>query len=173
MLNIEIKARCEDPEKIKKALDGAEFVGTDHQIDTYFNVPNGRLKLRQGKIESALIAYQRDNQPKPKASQYSIYQLIPWKAAELKAVLTQSLGVKVVVDKRREIYRQNNIKFHIDEVKGLGSFVEIEAIETENVRGQERLLRQCQLYMDIFGINKEDLLAFSYSDMLLEQQTEK
>ncbi|NDC79066.1 MAG: adenylate cyclase, partial [Chitinophagia bacterium] len=57
VLNVEIKARCGDPSGIRKFLlnQGADFIGTDHQRDTYFHVPTGRLKLRRGNIENALI----------------------------------------------------------------------------------------------------------------------
>ena len=60
-LNIEIKARCTDSRFIRDYLlsRGADFKGTDHQTDTYFNVPHGRLKLREGNIENNLIFYIR------------------------------------------------------------------------------------------------------------------
>lgn len=59
--NIEIKAKSTQQDKIRKILKdlGADFKGTDHQIDTYFNVVSGRLKLREGNIENALIHYER------------------------------------------------------------------------------------------------------------------
>ena len=65
--NVEIKARCEDPRQIRDYLlsHHAIFKGIDHQRDTYFNVSHGRLKLRQGKIENALIHYQRTDQKGP------------------------------------------------------------------------------------------------------------
>ena len=97
----------------------------DEQTDTYFNVPNGRLKLREGNIENNLIFYERTNQAGPRIL---IFNLVKVEDAEgLKEALTKSNGIKVVVKKRREIYYINNVKFHIDEVPGLGSFVEIEA----------------------------------------------
>ena len=83
----------------------------------------------------------------------------------LKEVLTHALGVKVVVDKQREIYFIGNIKFHIDQVQGLGSFVEIEAIGTDENRGE--LLRQCREYLELFGISEQDLVERSYSDLIL------
>ena len=48
IINSEIKARCADQEAVRQYLHehGADFKGTDHQIDTYFHVPEGRLKLR-------------------------------------------------------------------------------------------------------------------------------
>ena len=57
--NIEIKAHCKDPEKIKNILTerDADFKGLDYQTDTYYKVPKGRLKLRRGNIENSLIFY--------------------------------------------------------------------------------------------------------------------
>ena len=62
-LNIEIKAHCQYPEKIQKILEvkNGRFIGTDHQTDTYFKVENGRLKLKEGNIENALIHYERQD----------------------------------------------------------------------------------------------------------------
>ena len=68
IINSEIKARCADQEAVRHYLHehGADFKGTDHQIDTYFDVPEGRLKLRQGPIENNLIFYQRADTDGPK-----------------------------------------------------------------------------------------------------------
>ena len=118
---IEIKARCDQPEKIKTILTSKDalFKGVDHQIDTYFQVPNGRLKLREGNIENHLIQYHRPNQAGPKKSSVTLYKTTP--NASLKTVLTNALGIKVVVDKKRAIYYIENIKFHVDVVEQLGS----------------------------------------------------
>ena len=167
-LNIEIKARCYKPDAIRKYLlnNNAEFKGTDHQRDTYFNVPNGRLKLRQGIIENSLIHYERENQPGPKSSQVSLYKVTDGDI--LRNTLERALGIKVVVEKQREIYFIDNVKFHIDEVPGLGSFAEIEAIDTNGSIGKEKLQEQCEFYLKVFDIKEEDLLTDSYSDMLLK-----
>jgi hypothetical protein len=60
-INIEIKARCNNPDKIRTILKSkaAKFKGIDHQIDTYFKVNSGRLKLREGNIENFLIFFQK------------------------------------------------------------------------------------------------------------------
>lgn len=168
-LNIEIKARCQHQKTIRQLLQerDADFRGTDHQIDTYFIVPNGRLKLREGNIENNLIHYQRPDQTGPKASEVHLYQ--PSESESLKALLQAALGIKVVVDKQREIYFIDNVKFHLDTVKSLGTFVEIEAIDEDGSIGAERLYEQCQFYLRLFAIQEEDLLQNSYSDMLLEQ----
>lgn len=170
-INVEIKARCTDPSYIRIYLksNGAELKGFDKQTDTYFNVPNGRLKLREGNIENNLIFYERTNQTGPKNSYFQLVKIED--AAGLKEALAKSNGVKVVVKKEREIYYIENVKFHIDEVPGLGSFVEIEAGNILADLSQEQLKEQCDFYINEFGINNEDLIDISYSDMLLEKAT--
>lgn len=168
ILNVEIKARCNQAEKIKSILENrnAEYKGIDHQIDTYFKASEGRLKLREGDIENTLIHYVRPNQAGPKQSKISLYH--PEPESTLKTVLSKAIGVLTVVDKQRAIYFIDNVKFHVDEVKELGAFVEIEAIDKNGNIGQERLLEQCNFYLDLFEINQEDLIDRSYSDMIME-----
>ncbi len=165
----EIKAICHSPEKAESYLksSGAEFVGLDHQVDTYFNVPIGRLKLRQGNVECNLIQYNRTEVKNIKDSQVSLFKPLS-DADGLKVVLERSLGIKTVVDKRRKIFFINNVKFHIDEVKGLGHFLEIEAIGEKNVSDEDELTRQCKFYMDELGVSEKDLIDKSYSDLILE-----
>lgn len=166
-LNVEIKAICNDPLFIRKylAANKADFKGTDDQTDTYFHVPNGRLKLREGNIENNLIFYERTNQAGPKQSHFNLVKVEDAKG--LKEVLIKSIGIKVVVQKKREIFYIDNVKFHIDEVPGLGSFVEIEAGNIFVDLSQQQLKQQCDFYLKEFGIKPEDLIDVSYSDMLL------
>ena len=166
-LNVEIKARSADPEDIRRFLtaNNAEFKGLDEQSDTYFNVANGRLKLREGKIENNLIYYERNNQQGPKKSHFKLVRVED--ATGLKEALTESLGVKVVVKKKREIYYIGNVKVHIDEVPGLGSFVEIEAGNILADLSDDELQQQCDFYMQQFKIRPEDLIEVSYSDLLM------
>ncbi len=168
-LNVEIKARCNNQDHIRNYLKSheANFKGTDHQIDTYFSVAHGRLKLREGEIENHLIHYDRPNQEGPKQSQVILYKSEP--NSSLKDVLTKALGILVVVDKQREIYFIENVKFHIDTVKSLGTFMEIEAIDTDGKFGNEKLYEQCQHYLKEIGIDDKDLVSVSYSDLLMDQ----
>jgi predicted adenylyl cyclase CyaB len=168
-LNVEIKARCANAENVRKYLvdNKADFKGTDQQTDTYFNVRNGRLKLREGNIENNLIYYERNNQAGPKSSNF-ILTKIP-DAGQLKESLSKANGVKAVIKKKREIYYIDNVKFHIDEVEDLGSFVEVEAGNILADLNREQLQQQCEFYMQQFGIAEKDLIEVSYSDMLLER----
>ena len=170
-LNVEIKARCTNPAFIRDYLlsNNAEFRGTDEQTDTYFQVPHGRLKLREGNIENNLIYYERSNQAGPKDSHFQLVKIND--AVGLKEALTKANGIKVVVKKKREIYYIGNVKFHIDEVPGLGSFVEIEAGNILADLSKEQLKEQCDYYLAAFNIKPEDLIEVSYSDMLIENLT--
>lgn len=170
-LNIEIKARYGNSSKVRQILKSmkANFKGIDHQIDTYFKLPNGRLKLREGNIENYLIHYDREDKPGPRQSNVTLFQTPA--DSSLKEILSKSLGKLVVVDKQREIYFIGNVKFHIDKVEGFGSFIEIEAIDKDGSIGKEKLLEQCKQYMKLFGIKVADLIPCSYSDLLLNKRT--
>lgn len=165
-VNIEIKARTERLEDIRRYLEqqGARFVGTDKQTDTYFQVPQGRLKLREGTIERNLIWYQRPDQQGPKRSDFL---LLPVPDAEaLKTLLSTALGVRTTVKKIRDIYYIDNVKFHLDQVEGLGTFVEIEAGNLLRDLPVGQLQVQCDFYREQLGIRDQDLLDQSYSDLL-------
>lgn len=170
---IEIKARCSKPDYIRNLLlkKNADFKGIDRQIDTYFKVPNGRLKLREGNIENHLIHYHRPNEAGPKKSEVTLFKSTP--GSTLKSLLTHALGILVIVDKKREIYFIDNVKFHIDQVDQLGSFMEIEAIDEDGSITQETLQEQCEFYMNLMGISSTELVTNSYSDLLLTLNSER
>ncbi len=84
----------------------------------------------------------------------------------LKEVLQNALSELVTVDKKREIYFIGNVKFHLDKVKELGEFIEIEAIGNSEEE-RESLLEQCNYYLKLFNVKDKDLVSVSYSDMLL------
>ena len=168
--NIEIKARCADPSFVRNYLQNknAIFKGQDEQTDTYFNVSNGRLKLRQGVIENSLIFYKRENIAGPKLSEVILYK-VNENSELLKKALSHANGVKITVTKKREIYFIENVKFHIDEVEGLGNFVEIEAIDADGTLGIDLIRKQCNHYLKELQINDSDLLTESYSDLLMKK----
>jgi adenylate cyclase, class 2 len=171
--NFEIKSRHFNAEVMHKQLMSldAEYVGEDHQVDTYFIVKKGRLKLREGNIENTLIYYNRENTAKSRMSEIMLEKLQA--NNNLKQLLTQSNGILKVVDKKRRIYFIDNVKFHIDRVKGLGNFVEIEAIDTADAITDEQLKRQCQTYIDKFELKQKDFQSLSYSDLVGESFGER
>ena len=167
-VNIEFKAATNQLDNLEKKLLtlNPRFIGEDNQIDTYFNVVTGRLKLREGNIENSLIYYERENTTGAKQSDILLYQHQPDKT--LKDILIKSNGIKAVVSKRRRIYFIDNVKFHFDLVRDLGTFVEVEAIDSNGDIGVAKLKEQCDYYAVFFDIKEQDYIAVSYSDMLLQ-----
>jgi adenylate cyclase class 2 len=177
-INVEIKARCANPEHVRNVLkkSGARRVGLDHQVDTYFSVPKGRLKLRQGTIETNLIHYHRKDGHSPKTSRVHLYQ--PADPSRLHDLLADALGIRATVRKHREIFFHRNVKFHIDQLDLLGSFVEIEVIadadpdasrQDDATGADESAMYQiCREWMRRLDIDEGDLLPQSYCDMIME-----
>lgn len=170
-INFEFKASVTNPDELEQKLQqlNPDFIGEDHQVDTYFNVPVGRLKLREGNIENALIHYERINDAAAKQSNIILYEHKPSQA--LKEILIKTLGVKIVVDKLRRIYFIGNVKFHFDTVQGLGRFIEVEAIDRTGEISIDKLKEQCSLYANLFELQQDNYIANSYSDMLLAAQS--
>ena len=169
ILNFEFKAKTNNLQELELKiieLNGV-FKGADEQCDSYFNIREGRLKLREGGIENALIYYRREDVQGAKQSDVMLYRYAP--DSGLKELLTDALGIKVIVKKQRKIYFIGNVKFHLDTVPGLGTFVEVEAIDATGERGVETLKDQCNYYAEIFKIPASAYISESYSDLLLKQ----
>src|SRR3972149_6808777 len=146
-VNFEFKARLRDESHVREVLRRlrARYAGLDHQVDTYFRVPRGRLKVREGRIENALIFYQRPNARRVRAAKIAMMEL-PAKSPT-KRIPAAALGVRTVVEKRREIYFVGNVKIHLDRVRGLGKFVEVEAISRAG--GLAQIRRQAREFQKL------------------------
>jgi len=167
LVNYEFKAGLKHDAGVRAALKKlrARYIGTDHQVDTYFVVPAGRLKIREGRIENALIFYFRSSAPRARRSTIELMRLP--RRNSLRAILSAALGVLAVVDKRREIYFVGNVKVHLDRVHGLGKFVEVEAITRGG--GIRKARRQAREFQKLFGVAAADIVPHSYSDMVLSK----
>ncbi len=170
ILNFEIKIKIDNPDEIEAILkkQNARYVGKDHQIDTYFNSDSERLKLREGNIENSLILYNRVETKGIKKSEV-VLQRLSAKNDGLKKILGKILGVWKVVDKQRKIFFCDNVKFHIDVVEGLGTFLEIEAIDDTGKLGEDYLKKQCEQYVELFSLDKSKFIDKSYSDLIGNQ----
>jgi predicted adenylyl cyclase CyaB len=168
-VNYEFKARVTDIHRLEQKLLSLNpvFSGEDNQCDTYFNVQEGRLKLREGNIENALIYYKRADTAGAKISEVMLYEHHPDIA--LKNILEKVHGVKVIVNKKRRIYFIENVKFHFDVVDNLGQFVEVEAIDKSGSQGVELIKQQCDHYASFLEIKDADYVSLSYSDLFLNQ----
>jgi predicted adenylyl cyclase CyaB len=164
--NIELKARDPDPDRSLRAslALGARDEGWLRQTDTYFRVPHGRLKLREEGPAAQLIAYERADQAVARESRYRLVTVSD--PGGLKQALSAALGVLVVVEKSRRLMLWQNVRIHLDDVRGLGSFIEIEAVaDPASDLTSER--REASEVQEALAIAPEQIVAVSYSDELL------
>jgi predicted adenylyl cyclase CyaB len=164
--NLELKARCPDIEMVRAHAErlGARYVGAFAQRDTFFaSGAPGRLKLREvadGPAE--LIAYRRADLAAARWSDYDIYPVTD--PDRLRAVLTSALGEAGVVEKRRRLYLLEHTRIHLDEVRGLGDFVELETV----LDGEPDAAAHAELVRIAagLGIERDALVAVAYVDLL-------
>lgn len=144
---------------------GAEDHGTIRQRDTYFNVTNCGLKLREESPGSAhLIQFERADEPQQRESRYRIVGIED--GPQLRAVLRAALGVSVVVAKRRRLHIWRDVRVHLDEVDGLGTFIELEAVAVP----ESDLTREHALVEELraaFAITDDRLVSRGYAAQLL------
>jgi len=163
--NIEIKTTVSDLPHLESriaALD-AEYQWTHRQRDTFFNVPSGYLKLRVVEEEPGeLIAYERESGTHPRPSDYEIVSIEH--PGSLESALSRSLGIRGVVEKTRCLFMWRHTRIHLDEVKDLGQFLELETvvgdIDLETAR------READLAIEALGLSSADFLDRPYLELL-------
>jgi predicted adenylyl cyclase CyaB len=164
--NIEIKARARDFEEIRHRAESLSDTPVEviSQEDTFFNTEKGRLKLRLLELNRGqLIYYTRPNQEGPKRSEYHIYETSD--PENLKRVLGYICGIRGVVRKTRYLYLVGQTRVHLDDVEGLGQFMELEVVMGEGQSDAEGQSIAEDL-MSRLGVERGDLLEGAYMDLL-------
>ena len=166
--NIEIKARVKDVKVVRKLIEqiAGKVVATLKQVDTYFAVQHGRLKLRTlNDHTSELIYYVRsDDSSDPRRSDYKRVKVSDKDG--FKNALATAIGLRGVVKKKRKLYKIGTTRVHLDEVDDLGTFLELEIPITART-DEDKARERAKKLMDDLGVRKEDLLSLSYIDILL------
>ncbi len=165
--NLEVKARCGDLSTARErvARIATEHVGVDHQLDTYFRTAKGRLKLRESSLAGGqLVAYLRPDADGPRWSEYRVVPVED--PASLKALLTEILGLHRVVEKEREIFLYENVRIHLDQVTGLGTFLELEAVADSNSDADRAQQDKIAFLMQELSIEPQDLVTTSYEALM-------
>jgi homotetrameric cytidine deaminase len=168
-VNVEIKARDADPAATASRCEalGAVDHGVLHQRDTYFAGRHGRLKLREEDGGAAeLIAYRRPDATEPEESAF--IRAAAGDPAALREALDAALGVTVVVAKRRRLFSWENVRIHLDDVEGLGTFVELEALVGPGLNDRAEALDKVARLRAELAISDHALVAVGYSDLLLD-----
>lgn len=163
--NYEIK--CElDSKKSKdiKALLKKFNHTIEKQVDIYFKVKQGRLKLRIiNDTESSLIFYDRGEKKGKRISKYTISKTKDFE--ELDNILRKQFKVLVIVNKLREVFISENIRVHLDKVEGLGKFLEIEIIYTDLAKAKI----QMKELISRLKLDENKFIKESYSDLLINR----
>ena len=169
--NIEIKAHVRDLGELRRRSEALSDTPVQliPQEDTFFHSTKGRLKLRQlGPDLAQLVYYERPDQEGPKCSNYTIFETRDPEG--LKTVLSQALGQRGIVRKKRYLYLAGQTRIHLDDVEGLGLFMELEVVLHEGQSEAEGRSIAVDL-MNRLGVRQEDLLDGAYID-ILEKKTE-
>jgi predicted adenylyl cyclase CyaB len=161
--NVEIKARCADLDALRARVEriATARVGVDHQRDTYFLTRSGRLKLRESSLSGGqLIPYLRSDTAGPRRADYRV---IPVPDPEgTRRLLAELLGVHREVRKRREIFLVDNVRVHLDEVEGLGTFLELEAVFDGSTAAEPAERAKVARLLAELGVREADLVPTSY-----------
>jgi adenylate cyclase class IV len=164
MLNIESKFRCaEHAQIVARAMEaGASDQGILNQRDVFFEVPVGRLKLRHMDGRAELISYERDDAPVARPSEYDLFSTTM--PGQLEAVLARSLPVGRTVEKKRRLFLHGHTRIHLDDVRGLGQFVELEtvvgAIDDRDAESEHSEL------IRLLGLEGFERISVAYVDLL-------
>lgn len=166
--NIEIKARLlpKHAARLRAEALARSSLAPEvlHQTDTFYKASFGRLKLRELEDGSAeLIAYERPDRCGPTRSSYVCSPCADPKS--LHEALTRSVGIHGVVEKRRQVIHIGQTRLHLDEVVGLGIFLELEVVLRENQSPKEGEAIALEL-MKAFGVESESLIDVAYIDLL-------
>ena len=167
MENVEYKAGLRDPDLARIVIrhHKAVHVADLEQVDTYFRVPDGRLKKRECEGEpTEWIMYHRSNAVTPRLSEFTIYG----EEEALERFGQVPLPVLTVVKKRRSLWLYRNVRIHIDEVEGLGNFFELEAMVTPTI-GRDACLEVVEFLRDTLQMALGEPISDSYSDMMVRQ----
>jgi len=161
--NLEIKLKLDNASQILSIRNSLQNYSrsVEKQIDIYYKVNKGRLKLRiiNGN-EGNLILYSRAEKNVERISHYTISKTKDFK--ELDFILSRQFGILVKVVKKREIFISKNIRVHLDKVAGLGNYLEIEIIYSDLLNAK----KQMKNLVKLLDLDEKKFIKNSYSDLL-------
>ena len=168
MRNLEIKAAVPSlaacRARLRRLREAAPHAML-RQTDWYFDVPRGRMKLREivtaGARTAELIIYRRPDTNRARTSRF--VRLPAEECAATRRLLAGMFGVSVSVRKQREVWLYATARIHLDRVRGLGTFIEIEVVVSEGMRQARRVMTALRAAL---GIEARDLVGPSYSDLI-------
>jgi len=164
--NLELKIKVNSHSKILNNLKKikAKRIGILKQKDIYYKNNDGLLKLRIQPDKNELIKYTRDEKT---SKRFSDYDILIIEGSSPEKFLADLFDIEVIVSKERELWMFNNTRIHLDKVKTLGSFIELETLVIKDKKDAEKR------FVDIVNFLELDLskqLRLSYRDLLLRKR---
>ena len=176
MIEIEVKARVDDARNMERAIIamGATPMGIQDQADTYYNAPNRNFEktdeaLRIRVEEDAFLTYKGPKMDALSKTRQEFQTVI--KEPETMGNILSSLGFFPVatVKKRRKNYRLGDFFISLDEVRDLGSFIEVE-IPVKNSKNYEEKVESILKIVEKLGISRTSTIRESYLEMILAKK---
>jgi predicted adenylyl cyclase CyaB len=167
--NVEIKAKVRDLAALAKA---AAAIADDgplelRQDDTFFPCPSGRLKLRVvSENAGELIFYRRPDRRGPKESSYVVVPTSDPRG--LRDALALAYGAAGRVIKRRVVFKAGRTRIHLDEVEGLGAFLELEVV-LEDGEPASKGIEEAHRIMRALGVEPDHLIEGAYVDLIAHE----
>lgn len=166
MKNIELKMKIDNINSINDLLKNKSFFQDSFfQKDTYYLLGKNRLKTREEEKKIEIIYYRREDREFSKDSKYFVFECDKYFFSIIKNLLQIFFGKKKIVEKERSLYLYKNTRIHLDKVKYLGDFLELETVVKDEQKYNEYLKEHHEV-IEKFNLNKYEKIAYSYSDLI-------
>ena len=161
-VNLEIKVALTSHKKVKAVLKeiGAEFKGILTQKDIYYKSPGCLLKMRIQNDRTELIRYNRVESGDTRWSDYDVILLSGKKVPDF---FNNILKTETVVQKKRELWLYDNTRIHLDTVKGLGYFLELETLVLKGRKDAEKRFNEM---VKVLSLDFDRQIRSSYRNLM-------
>lgn len=175
MINIELKVKVNNHRATINRLNsiGASKGEKLYQKDTYYNCTSNRIKVREiNNNIYQLIVYKREDKSESKISNYKVDNISEEKASQIKRILKRTRGESIQVYKIRELWIYKHTRVHLDKVKNLGYFIELETI-VNNKNNMDYFVEEHRELIGLLKLNEYKKIKNSYSDLLINKNCQK
>lgn len=164
-LNLELKIKVSSHDKISKIIvrNAGQFIKILNQKDTYYKFDKGLLKLRKQNGEFELVKYNRNEKNGDRWSDYSLLYLT---GENVEKYLNDIFTIETIVEKERRLYIYENTRIHLDTVKDLGQFLELETV-VKNI-SKEDAVEEFKHVVKFLGLDLDKQIRKSYRDLMME-----
>ncbi|MCB9209428.1 MAG: class IV adenylate cyclase [Ignavibacteriales bacterium] len=162
--NLELKLKVNNFEAIIQIIlkQNGKFEKVLKQKDTYFKYDKGLLKLREQNGDFELVKYNRNEKA---GERWSDYNLLFIKGENIEKYLSDLFKIEAIVKKTRNLYLYKNTRIHLDEVKKLGNFLELETV-VKNI-SREEAIKEFNEIVNFLNLDLKNEIRKSYRDLII------